>query len=163
MDEDRVSQPVDSPSSAAHYTLTEQYPVAVGLYQHEDELNWTKLNHFFYVTAGLLAVMGWMLKEGQPIDHARQIMLALAALGAIMSCAFFVSLWSGTLYLADRKKGAVCIEQELLKYGGTLVVGRGMRKEGHRFLRTAPTVLVLRAVPVFGAVGWCVFLLVQML
>ncbi len=81
--------------------LIEQYKIAVDLYKHEDLLNWSKLNNLFYVSAGLLAIIGFLLGEETTTIQIPVIrfILVVSIIGFFMSILFWVSLLSGVFYL----------------------------------------------------------------
>jgi hypothetical protein len=62
-EKERSPEPMNRPTPSPT-TLIEQYKIAVELYKHEDNLNWTKLNHLFYINTGLWAVMGLIAQFG---------------------------------------------------------------------------------------------------
>ncbi len=143
--------------------LIEQYKTAVELYVHEDNLNWTKLNHLFYINGGLWAVMGLGFK----IDDDNTFMLCTPQLfmgmvsltGIIVSLALGTALWLGTIYMQNRKLRVVDIEKALIRHGGKCIVSPSPGVTS--FLRKSPTLLMLRLVPIVLLTIWVIILIVN--
>lgn len=107
-EEERSPEAMNTPTSSPA-TLVEQYKIAVELYNHEDNLNWTKLNHLFYVNAGLWAVMGLIVRfgtteNGSVLIDPRLIIGMVSLTGMTVSAALGVALWFGVTYMHNRKK-----------------------------------------------------------
>jgi predicted GNAT superfamily acetyltransferase len=145
-----VRQPVDTK------LLESQLSLALDLYKHEDILNWQKLNNFFYISAGLLALCGFSLN--QDTQHRRIILVSASIVGIIISLAFFIMLRAGISYLQSRKTAVAFLERNLLgQRGCTIFYGRdiSMKKQ----LQRSPTTIVLQQIPLIGAIGWLILLL----
>ena len=130
--------------------------MALDLYKHEDILNWQKLNNFFYISAGLLALCGFSLN--QDTQHRRIILVSASIVGIIISLAFFIMLRAGVSYLQSRKTAVAFLERNLLNQrGDTIFYGRdiSMKKQ----LQRSPTTIVLQQIPLIGAIGWLILLL----
>ena len=150
-------------------TLAVQYRIAVELYRHEDNLNWTKLNHLFYINAGLWAVMGFIAqsngtKNGPlPIDP-RLLMLTVSFIGMIACFALGVALWFGIKYMLNRKNAVIRIEERLIKHGGNYIVSsksdivssKSDTPEKSGFLEISPTTWMLRLVPIVLFIVWAI-------
>lgn len=97
-------------------TILEQYKIAVDLYKHEDNLNWTKLNNLFYINAGLWAVVGLIIQFGDvendilPIDF-RFFMIIISLIGMIISIALSVALWYGVEYMGNKKRQRLILKK----------------------------------------------------
>jgi hypothetical protein len=142
--------------------LRQQYPIAVDLYKHEDLLNWNKLNHFFYVTAGLVALLGFVLKgnEGRTMYKGDELYIFFAIVGFLgcgISWAFWGVLDCGARYLNNRKDTVMEIEKILMKYGAEdLVSNVNLPEEERKLFERALTVKILRNLPLFMLVVWAV-------
>jgi predicted GNAT superfamily acetyltransferase len=145
-----VKQPVDT------RLLESQLSLAVDLYKHEDFLNWQKLNNFFYISAGLLALFG--LSLGLDAQHRSTILISVGVVGILISLAFFVTLRAGVSYLQARKATVAFLERNLFdQHGSMIFYGRdvSMRKQ----LQRSPTTSILQIMPLIGAIGWLILLL----
>lgn len=135
--------------------LLQQYDRAIELYQHEDLLNWGKVNSFFYISAALIAAYGLItdVEHAHPGGLARWLVPGICALGLITSVGFEVSLLAGVSYLHGRKAVVSHIEDMLIGAGGTRVVS-AEHPVGHTgWLRSSPTRYLLLGVP--GVLGLC--------
>ena len=141
-----------------------QYCEAMGLYVHEDQLNWEKLNALFYLTTGLFAALGFSL-SGRVRGIGYPILICL--LGIVTSVGFSVSTWYGVEYLDARKKAVVAIEEKLdqqlrllgnrlgREFGAEFVVRAKEKKEAKgNFLANSPTRQVIRCAPIVVSVVW---------
>jgi len=159
---------VMSRSTPAHMTLLEQYKIAVELYNHEDNLNWAKLNNLFYVNAGLWAAVGFIIQFGSAENGSFPISLRFfmgmaSVIGMIVCVALGVALWFGVMYMNDRKGAVIRIEKALIRYGGKYIVSqrsRGRKERG--ILRRSPTMWVLKSVPIVFFIVWLVVFWVNM-
>lgn len=105
------------PNNRAMFKL-EQFRIAADLYKHEDLLNWNKLYHLLYVTAGLAAVLGFILKNSQwiekvlsgTVNHLAEI---ICFTGGGIAIGFFMSIASGLYYLHHRKRALRAINKDL--------------------------------------------------
>lgn len=132
-----------------------QYDRAVDLYMHEDSLNWSKLNHFFYSTGGLLAVLS--IWSTQIIGIQFALYLAIVSIvGIALSLLFYVALDSGVSYMQERKNSVVALEKELIKMSGVNVVTANPTKVK---LKRAPTTKVMKAIPLFSLGIWILIFL----
>lgn len=145
--------------------LASQYQTAVGLYTHEDTLNWHKLQHYLYVTVATAAALGFVLglsaEEAGGFD-VTLVGIVLCLVGLVTSFGFAVALYSGVVYLAVRKEAVAEIEDAYLARNGIRVVSRMVRSKP--LLRRSPTTWVLRLTPIAGMVLWVgalVYLLVS--
>lgn len=145
-------------SDANDLIVAEQYKVAMLLYQHEDTLNWTKLNNFFYINAGLLAATGLAMQRSpaetllDPINAL--LLLAIASAGLLAGIIFTLALLSGGHYLQARKQAVVEIEHRLLAHGGLPVVDWQLARGQTQQLWRSPTAQLLRIVPIIGGLAW---------
>lgn len=137
--------------------LHAQYAAAVGLYKHEDSLNWVKLQNYLYITVAVAAALGFMLiqsdtrSDAAPLVSALSLAIVLCLIGAITSLAFTIALTSGTVYLKIRKDAVCELEDIYVNRSGVRVVSMLNRR---RFLRQSPTTWTLRIVPSIGFLGW---------
>ena len=149
-------------------TLLEQYKIAIDLYKHEDNLNWRKLNHLFYVNAGLWAVIGFIIEHDFP-NETFSIPFPLftgmvSLIGLIVSVAFGIALWYGIEYMHSRKDVAAKIEDSLIQFGGKRIVSLyAESKKRKRYLKESPTTWMLRLVPILFSSIWFIVLLVIIL
>ena len=148
-------------------TILEQYKIAVELYKHEDNLNWTKLNHLFYINAGLWAVVGFIIQFGGaengslPINF-RFFMVMVSLIGMIISGALGVALWFGVRYMHNRKRAVILIEETLVHHGGEYIVSPSSGAPEERgILGRSPTTWVLKSVPIVFFIVWLVVLCIN--
>jgi predicted GNAT superfamily acetyltransferase len=138
-----------------------QYQVAVDLYKHEDNLNWNKLNNFFYITAALAAAASFAFNSGENNHRfSDRLALVIAVIGFASSLAFAAMLLWGRRYLLDRKDAVARMERYIVWHGGQRVVGRepsGPAKDG---LRQSPTGLIMILLPFFVGLCWVALLVV---
>ena len=149
-------------------TLREQYKLAVELYEHEDDLNWRKLNHLFYINIGLWAVIGFIAKfDSSNLFFAVSpyfLLVMVSLIGLILSLAFGVALWFGVNYMHSRKDVVVAIEKILVQHGGRYIVSTGPENgEEKRFLKRSPTTWVLRSVPILLSIAWVIIFIMSIL
>lgn len=141
---------------SSYETLRTQYEFAMELYQHEDNLNWNKLNNLFYVNMGLCAIISFFMDSGTAGGtfqiSTRLVFGVICLVGLLISAAFGVAIWYGILYLQKRKEAVVTIEKILIADGGTYVVSTPEEKKVH--LHISPTTWMLRLVPVLLALVW---------
>lgn len=140
--------------------LQAQYGHATELYQHEDNLNWSKANNFFYITAALIAALALLLQTpsggGQPSLISLQIAFVLTWLGIGSSVAFATALRAGVAYLMQRKAAVVSIEERIVKAGGARVVSHVTSKPDARIVGRSPTQVMLRNLPYAVGLAWMV-------
>jgi len=145
---------------AAKDILFLQYQTAVELYKHEDNLNWRKLNNLFYITAGLLAVVGFFLEKGgdsfvQAVGvTTSQIIRLVGATGILVCLAFEIALWYGVKYMQQRKAVVMELEEALRHLGGAYVVAPKQKSGEENILRRSPTTFVLRLLPLLLLGVW---------
>ena len=138
-------------------TILEQYKIAIDLYKHEDLLNWNKLNNLFYVNAGLLAIIGFLLKEETTITiNVICLILIVSLIGFSMSCIFWVALLSGVAYLHSRKDRASEIEKRLRAElrAETVMSFNSQKVLGRKYLRRSWTAITLQTIPVVFIGTW---------
>ena len=137
--------------------LIAQYTIAVDLYKHEDSLNWKKFEHLFYINAGLLAVLGFVLEKSTiPSENNMKIMTLIA--GFLVCLIFSIAIWYGTKYMLNRKDRVLKIEEKLEEYGALNIV---KQTESNSFLKTSPTVAILRLSPILLMFIWLILLVLQ--
>ena len=140
--------------------LQTQYSHATELYQHEDNLNWSKANNFFYITAALVAALALLLQTpsggGQPSLISLQIAFVLACLGIGSSIAFATALRFGVAYLMHRKEAMASIEERIVKAGGARIVSHTTPELDPRIVGRSPTQLMLRYLPYAVGLAWIV-------
>jgi predicted GNAT superfamily acetyltransferase len=143
--------------------LTNQYNIAISLYNHEDDLNWKKLNHLLYVSAALGMVI-LLIIQGiiSPLQPYIPIFIgSLSLVGLIVSISFEVIINSGINYLHTRKNTVIEIERRLIQYGGIKVVlpeGTSVQK---KLLKMSPTTRLLKLLPILPLIFWGVLLVVS--
>lgn len=139
--------------------LVAQYTAAIRLYEHEDRNNWTKINNFFYVTAGLLAVLGLTLPEirtgaAGAAGSTLATLFMLFALGIVTSGIFLVALRSGVAYLNARKDAVMRIETRMMSVGASAVVHPTAIDTDGRFLRRSSVQRVIPWIPLLVGAAW---------
>ncbi|MEE4543074.1 GNAT family N-acetyltransferase [Streptomyces sp. V4-01] len=135
--------------------LHAQYQVAVDLYKHEDNLNWQKLNNFFYITAGLAAATAFFLgKEGAGGTLGKGLSIIVAIIGVGVSLGFSLMLRFGRQYLLARKEAVIELEEYMAWHGGERIVNRRTEDPGSAYLKVSPTGAIMVLLPVLVAVCW---------
>ncbi len=131
-----------------------QYERAVDLYIHEDNLNWSKLNNFFYITGGIFAIAALWPKVDSYLTFSVFIMV-LSFLGMVSSFLFRIALGSGIDYMHARKQAVVDIENVLHQLKGIRVVSRYYDEEfKNKRLKKSPTTKVMKNIPVILFALW---------
>jgi len=151
----RRGEPIDA--------LVQQYLLAADLYKHEDALNWQKLNNLFYVTAGLMMIVGFNVEAATQnpdfVTPVRNVLIFVTALGFIISVAFAFALRSGVKYLQFRKESVAAIEHELVDCGCKYVVSsKDWREEPKSQKRMSHTARILTWTPVLLCIFWVIAL-----
>jgi predicted GNAT superfamily acetyltransferase len=129
--------------------IMKQYDRAVDLYMHEDSLNWSKLNHFFYSTGGLLLVLSFLTTQ---VGIQFSLYLAIVSIvGIALSLLFYIALNSGVSYMQERKKSVVALEKILINMSGMNVVTANPTKI---YLKRAPATKVMKMIPLCSLGIW---------
>lgn len=135
--------------------LHAQYQVAVDLYKHEDNLNWQKLNNFFYITAGLAAATAFFLgKEGAGGALGKGLSTITAIIGVGVSLGFSLMLRFGRQYLLARKEAVIELEEYMAWHGGERIVNRRTDDPRSTYLKVSPTGAIMMLLPVLVAACW---------
>lgn len=135
--------------------LEQQYQVAVDLYLHEDNLNWSKLNNLFYISGGLVAVISILASLAS--ENLLYSIMIVSVLGIVSSTLFSIAITSGVRYMNDRKGTVMDIEKLLVSKNGTKVVLP--RLSAHTsLLKKSPTSKVMVYIPRLIFAVWCVTL-----
>lgn len=154
-------------STPSPKTFVEQYKIAVELYKHEDNLNWTKLSHLFYINAGLATIIGFIIEYSKPGKLATEypyfLIGMVSLIGVIVSVAFGMALWFGIKYMHNRKDAVIAIEEILVEYGGTHIVSPRSGKPNEKgILKRSPTTLMMKIVAFIPAVIWIIIFIANM-
>lgn len=131
--------------------LEQQYQVAVDLYLHEDNLNWSKLNNLFYISGGLVAVISILASLSS--ENLLYSILIVSVLGIISSVLFSIAITSGVHYMNNRKQTVMSIEKLLISKNGTKVVLPQINAHTS-LLRKSPTSKVMVNIPRFILSVW---------
>ena len=91
--------------------LVAQYDKVVQLYQHEDNLTWSKIQQSIYVNGALAAAV--------TVEVTRDIRWLLALGAAILAVLFLVTIEGSRRYMFARLRGINKGEQELSKLAKT--------------------------------------------
>ncbi|MFI0777879.1 GNAT family N-acetyltransferase [Streptomyces sp. NPDC021212] len=135
--------------------LHTQYGTAVDLYKHEDNLNWQKLNNFFYITAGIAAAIAFCLgKEGAGGTLGTALAAILAIIGFGVSLGFAAMLRFGRQYLLARKEAVIELEEYMAWHGGERIVNRRTSDPGSAYLKVSPTGAIMVLLPVLVSFCW---------
>lgn len=137
--------------------LTKQLSLAIDLYTHEDKLNWSKVRHLLYITAGLSALLSFILKNRVDFVEAIGNPVCLVSLfGIMISLGFFVAILFGVIYMWNRKMEVFNIESLLMKYGGVSILGFKDSSYSNRYSykTLSPTMVVLVAFPLGITIFW---------
>ncbi|WP_343041823.1 GNAT family N-acetyltransferase [Streptomyces typhae] len=139
--------------------LHAQYQIAVDLYQHEDNLNWQKLNNFFYITAGLAAATAFFLsKDGAGGALGKGLAMIVTVIGVGVSLGFSLMLRFGNQYLLARKETVIELEEYMAWHGGDRIVSRRTGGPGSAYLMVSPTGKIMTLLPILVAVCWLAIL-----
>ncbi|MFD7502556.1 GNAT family N-acetyltransferase [Streptomyces sp. NPDC059850] len=135
--------------------LHAQYQIAVDLYKHEDNLNWQKLNNFFYITAGLAAATAFFLsKEGAGGSLGTVLAAIISVIGFGVSLGFSQMLRFGRQYLLARKEAVIELEEYMAWHGGERIVNRRTSDPGSAYLKVSPTGAIMVLLPVLVSFCW---------
>lgn len=148
----------DTTTSKIEYTdaLNIQFNIASDLYKHEDSLNWSKVNHFLYVTGGLGALMAFSLKNDlKTLTHVIDPIILIAIIGIVSSIGFAIAIFSGVEYMKVRKQVVVDLDNLLKNSTGHSI----MQADHSDFNKNSPTMLVIKLFPIIIGVIWLVILL----
>ncbi len=129
-----------------------QYEKAIELYKHEDELNWSKMYHLFYVTAGLAALLSIILPMISGIMINISICI-LSLMGSLVSGLFYIAISNGINYMQRRKQSVIDIEQILIGLNGVKVVSSNFDRNDRAF-RISSTTKVMRLIPITLGILW---------
>lgn len=145
--------------------LLVQYHRFFELYVHEDMLTWSKFNNMLYINAAFGAILGFFVENRERLTFLsiHEVMWVMALLGLLVSLAFAVTIYYGTVYLLVRKEAVERIEIELLKHGALPVFHQTKDQKRPFFLRFSPTRWVLRLAPLLLAMVWLGLALVPLL
>jgi len=99
--------------------LFEQYKIYAQLYQHEDNLTWTKLQRLLVLSAALFTVYGAIFSHSttSPI-----MLVCITVFGLFSSIALFISIANGVTFITLRKRNTLEIEGELAEAGGMKIL-----------------------------------------
>lgn len=132
--------------------ILSQYEYAIQLYTHEDKLNWSKLNHLFYITAGLFGVFSFVINAELDVFFMYMTLAFVSVLGIFSSYLFYKTVSSGMDYMHHRKESVIELENLLEKMGGLRIVGKGAELDQR--LSKSLTSLVMRRMPFLIMVIW---------
>ncbi len=90
--------------------LTSQYERAVSLYQHEDKLNWQKVQHAVYLNGAFAAIVS--------VNIIQPIKWIVAALAAVFGLLFLIALENGRRFLQHRREAVQIVEKRIGDLGG---------------------------------------------
>ncbi|WEK55887.1 MAG: GNAT family N-acetyltransferase [Candidatus Cohnella colombiensis] len=156
----------NNPQSVPTYDpsiILQQYEVAMELYKHEDQLNWSKINHLLYVTGGLFAVVSFLSNVISPEDTFFLYFLSvISGVGILASYMFNIAISNGVIYLQRRKQSVVDIEKILVHMGGYKVVSVNYDQLEKHYKRS-PTTNVMKMIPKGIGIIWCCVLLVTLM
>ncbi|WP_030545292.1 GNAT family N-acetyltransferase [Streptomyces albus] len=139
--------------------LHTQYMVSVDLYKHEDNVNWQKLNNFFYITVGLAAVAAFSVgKEGAGGSLGKALAAIISIIGLGVSLGFSQMLRFGRRYLLARKSALIELEEHLAWHGGRRIVTWHSSDPGNAYLKISPTGAIMALLPAFVALCWTTLL-----
>lgn len=139
--------------------LNSQYLVSVDLYKHEDNLNWQKLNNFFYITVGLAAAAVFSVgREGAGGGLGTALAVIISVIGLGVSLGFFQMLRFGRRYLQMRKSAVTEFEEHMTWHGGQRIVSWKSSEPGNTYLKVSPTGAIMVALPLLVAACWVALL-----
>lgn len=140
-------------------SLLAQFDHAIGLYKHEDSLNWRKFNAYL-ISLGVLATFLNAVTNDIPqdtIDVNLLVMIALA--GVLVSIGFGIAMRYGVRYMQHHKETVLLLQNRVARLGGTPGFLSSRRVGKHLSKATArrsPTALVLVLVAPIGGVLWLI-------
>lgn len=137
--------------------LLEQYKLAMDVYQHEDNLNWSKISGLFYITTGLAGATGLFISQGS--EQIRTIVLIIAAIGFLISLLFSITIDNGVEYFSNRKESLIEIETILKKFKAVDLISPKLNHQ--RIMKRSMTTYIIRLIPKILAFLWlCAFVIV---
>lgn len=156
----------NNPHNVSHYDkeiIIDQYEHAVNLYKHEDSLNWSKINHLFYITGGLFGIISLLANVIKDINELFYIFLLVTSiLGIVSTLMFQVTINNGVEYLQRRKITVVDIEKILMQLGGVDIVSVNFNHLDKRF-KQSPTTMVMKLIPKIITFIWCGILITSLI
>ena len=140
--------------------LEKQYEIAVDLYLHEDNLNWSKLNNLFYISGGLVAVVSILASLSS--ENLLYSILIVSILGILSASLFSVTIHSGVTYMMERKKKVMEIEKLMIRKNATRVVLPSVSSQS-MLMTKSPTGQVMIWLPRLILAVWCLAFWVDIL
>jgi hypothetical protein len=144
---DKISPP-HSIDTLEQTVALAKFAHAVDLYKHEDNLNWHKLSHLFYVTMVLGSTIGLVISfnESTEPDLAIHTFIGMICLvGFVLSFTLSVSIHYGLKYLLARKNQSCQAEKALSRYPTVRVFPNSSETpNGRKYLVNSPTGMMLR-------------------
>lgn len=116
--------------------LKEQFAQALDLYKHEDNLNWSKINHLLYINTGLLGIYGFLFDKQNLLSGEKLSWMIsfIPIMGIVISVSFGIAIFAGISYLKQRKEQAALIETEIKGITGHHIL-YGKQEDGKKKLR----------------------------
>lgn len=147
--------------------LINEFYIAVDLYKHEDCLNWSKVNHYLYITGGLGALLMFSIKtELDSLTYHIDPTILIAFLGIMSSLGFSIAITFGVLYLRNRKRIVKKLDAFLVSYNGVSILDLTSENKLHSkfsYREFSPTMLVLVLFPICIGFMWCIILISRVL
>lgn len=141
--------------------LLQQYNVAIDLYKHEDDQNWSKLNHLFYVTGGLLFVTTFAY-DSLYASKLSITIIVISLIALIITYLFDVTMIDGIDYLQKRKKSVIEIEEILSAETNTRIVSTNFEKNSKKYQKSKTTSIMI-IIPKLFICTWLLIMLYQMI
>ena len=141
--------------------VMQQYCNVVDLYKHEDDLNWRKLSHLFYVNASIWIVIGFIIQYTPYnwffINNEHFLYNLLSVIGIIICTVFGVAIWNGLVCLKTRKAQMRDIEEAFFNDNDALLLFSKTNKHNN-MKNIVPTSYVLIGAPIAIIVIWVIFM-----
>jgi len=139
-----------------HNFIFKNYDNAMEMYRHEDNLNWTKINHLLVINTALIGFLGLVIANIGKITTENLIIAFIIILfsifGITANILFYIAIKSGILYLQNRKEQTATIERIIKNMGGVEIVGSKQRDD-KRFIRSN-TITVMSIIPIVLIIIW---------
>lgn len=132
--------------------IIENIHAAIGLYSHEDNLNWTKFGMLVTFMMALFAAFSYVFE--MPLTTANLIISSmLIVFGYVINFLFLIKLKSGVMYMQSHKDNVKLLEARMLSLDSSYVPL--IKVDGNELISgRSKTSTVLSLMPVLGMFLW---------
>jgi len=141
--------------------IFKNYKNAMKLYTHEDQLNWTKINHLLTINMGLIGFTGLIITNTNRIvlesNIFAGIIIFISLFGIAVNLLFNIAIENGIFYLQNRKKSVATIEHTIISMGGINIVTN--KKKDDERLNRSNTIYIKKIIPKLFCALWVLAIL----